>query len=339
MDGPVRALVLTAPRQAVVRDEAAPEPGPGEVVVEVDRVGVCGTDFELYTGELAYFAEGKSAYPLRPGHEWAGRVAALGEGVEERWRGARVTGDTMLPCGRCRLCRLGRGHVCPDRFEIGIRGGWPGALAERLAVPAARLHALPDGIDDQAGALVEPGANAWRAAAAADARPGTRILVVGPGTIGLLTAAFAAAAGAEVHVLGLDRAQEDLADRMGATQFWTHSRPPEPDFDAVVECSGDRSAPATAVTYVLPGGRLVYIGVASAPSLLDTRQLVFADVTAVGILSGSPGLAPAIRAYADGSVDPRPLVGATVGLDDAPAVVAGKLRPPVGTKIHIDPRS
>lgn len=334
----MRALVLTGPRQAVVRDEPAPEPGPGEVVVTVDRVGVCGTDFELFTGELAYFAEGKSAYPLRPGHEWAGRVSALGAGVEERWRGARVTGDTMLPCGRCRLCGLGRGHVCPDRFEIGIRGGWPGALAERLVVPAQRLHALPDGIDDQAGALVEPGANAWRAAMAADARPGTRVLVLGPGTIGLLTAAFAAAMGAEVHVLGLDRAQEELAGRMGVAEFWTHGWPPEPDFDAVVECSGDRRAPATALGYVLPGGRLVYIGVASGPSLVDTRGLVFADVTVVGILSGSPGLAPAIRAYADGSVDPRPLVGATVGLDDAPAVLAGKLRAQTGTKVHIDPR-
>ena len=96
----------------------------------------------------------------------------------------------MLGCGRCRRCRAGNGHVCADRHEIGITA-WPGALADKVLVPATSLHRLPASVDDRAGALVEPGGNAQRAVAAAQAGPGRRILVCGPGTIGLLAVAFA----------------------------------------------------------------------------------------------------------------------------------------------------
>ena len=135
----MRAFVLTAPRTARVEDVPLPEAAPGQVVVEVERAGICGTDVELFTGELAYFTRGKSRFPLRPGHEWCGRVSAIGDGVNPRWLGRRVTGDTMLGCGHCHRCRSGRQHLCAERFEIGIRGGWPGALAEQLVVPASAL--------------------------------------------------------------------------------------------------------------------------------------------------------------------------------------------------------
>ncbi len=133
----------------------------------------------------------------------------MGPGVDEAWLGRHVTGDTMLGCGHCRLCLGGRQHVCHDRFEIGIRGGWPGALAEQVLVPANALYALPDSVDAVAGALVEPGGNAWRAVQAAEAAPGARVLVYGPGTIGLLAGLLAAAEGLEVHLAG--RSQRSLA--------------------------------------------------------------------------------------------------------------------------------
>lgn len=99
----------------------------------------------------------------------------------------------MLVCGRCRRCGTGLQHVCEDRFEIGIRGGWPGALAEQLPVPVTALHAPPDAVDAVAGALVEPGGNALRAVEGAALGPGARLLVLGPGTIGLLAARLALA--------------------------------------------------------------------------------------------------------------------------------------------------
>jgi threonine dehydrogenase-like Zn-dependent dehydrogenase len=336
----MRAVVLTGRGSCAVHDVPVPEAAPGEVVVDVERVGVCGTDVELFTGELDYFATGSSTYPLRPGHEWCGRVAAVGDGVDERWLGRRVTGDTMLGDQMCRRCRRGRQHVCAHRQEVGIRGGRHGALAEQLAVPAWSLHDLPATVDAVRGALVEPGGNALRAARAADLAHGDRVLVTGPGTIGLLVAMFARAAGAEVHLLGLPDRSLSFARSLGFAHRWTEDDLPDLPFDAVVEASNAVHLPARALDLVEPGGRVVYIGLAGSPSTIDTRTLALKDVTAVGVLSASPALAATVAAYASGAVDPAPLVAATVGLEDVGTVLAGK-RPPgagPGPKIHVDPR-
>lgn len=338
--GTMRAFVLTGPGRAEVQEVPAPRAVPGEVVVDVERVGVCGTDVEFFTGEMAYLHEGHSSYPIRLGHEWAGRVSAVGEGVDPAWVGRRVMGDTMLGEGTCRRCRRGHQHVCEHRQEVGIRGGRPGALAEQLAVPARSLHALPDPVDAVLGALVEPGGNALRAAQAAGVGAGDRALVLGPGTIGLLVAMFLRSAGAEVHLMGRSAESLGFARSLGFENTWTEDELPDLPFDAVVEASNAARLPALALERVEPPGRVVYIGLAGSPSTIDTRALVLADVTAVGILSASPGLEATIAAYASGTVDPRPLVAATVGLDRVADVLAGERLPGAGPgpKIHVDPQ-
>ncbi|MEU3612118.1 alcohol dehydrogenase catalytic domain-containing protein [Streptomyces sp. NPDC006872] len=336
----MRAFVLTAPGAYEVQEVPAPVAGPGEVVVDVERVGVCGTDMEFFTGAMAYLHQGHADYPMRLGHEWSGRVASVGDGVDAGWLGRRVMGDTMLGCGGCRRCRRGRQHVCEQRQEVGIRGDRPGALAEQLAVPASSLHALPDSVDAVLGALVEPGGNALRAAEATATGAGDRALVLGPGTIGLLVAMFLRAAGTEVHLMGQTEGSLAFARTLGFEHAWTRTSAPDLPFDAVVDATNAVELPQWALESVEPGGRLVYIGLAGVPSRIDTRSLVLKDVTAVGVLSASPGLDAAVRAYADGSVDPRPLVATTVGLDEVGAVLAGERpdRAGPGPKIHVDPR-
>jgi 2-desacetyl-2-hydroxyethyl bacteriochlorophyllide A dehydrogenase len=333
----MRALIIDGTRSASVRRVPVPVPGPGQVVVDVHQVGICGTDVELFTRELPYFDQGKSSFPLCPGHEWCGTVSALGAEVDEGWAGARVTGDTMLGCGRCRRCATGRHHVCEDRSEIGI-AGWPGALAEKLLVPVGSLYRLPAGVDDRAGALVEPGGNALRAVRAAHAGPGRRLLIWGPGSIGLLAASFARAAGAEVHVVGVDTRREELAKTFGAARYWTTGNPPQETYDAVIDCTSDETVPALALRFVEPAGTVVYIGLSRRPSLVDSRDIALRDITAVGILGASAGLASAIEHYADGRVDPGPLAQVVVGLDRAAQALDSQLDPGAGTKIHIDPR-
>ena len=180
-----------------------------------------------------------------------GVVTELGAGVDASWLGRRVTGDTMLGCGRCRLCRSGRAHVCAEREEVGIRRGRPGALAERIAVPASSLHALPDEVDDVLGALVEPAGNALRAAQAAlSLASGTRaerVLVVGPGTIGLLAAMFVRAAGADVHLVGVSEASVQFARALGFTAWLGWDAVPDTPFDAVIDAATDASTAARAV--------------------------------------------------------------------------------------------
>ncbi|QIG40260.1 alcohol dehydrogenase catalytic domain-containing protein [Microbacterium sp. 4R-513] len=333
----MRALVIVGPNHAEVQDVAPPEAVPGEVVVDVHRAGICGTDVEFYTGEMQYLHTGHAAFPMRIGHEWMGTVSAVGDGVDPGWIGTRVTGDTMLGCGVCHRCRGGRQHVCADRTEIGIRGGRPGALAEQLAVPVRALRRLPDAVDDAMGAMVEPGGNAFRVTDAAALRRGERVLILGPGTIGLLCALFARAAGAEVHLVGVEERSLAFARGLGFDGVWTEPSLPRLRWDAVIEASTAPQLPARAVELVEPGGRVVFIGLSGTPSLLDTRELALRDVTATGILSASPGLDGTISAYASGSVDPRKLIAATVSLDELPAILAGE-RPAdagPGPKFHV----
>jgi len=337
----MRAFVLTGPGESSVQDVEPPTAGPGQVVVDVGRVGVCGTDMEMHSGQMSYLHDGLAHYPLRLGHEWCGTVSAVGDGVDPGWLGRRTTGDTQLGCGHCHRCLTGRQYVCEDRFEIGLRRGFDGALAEQLAVPVTTLLPLPDGVDDAAGALVEPGGNALRAVRGAEAGEGERLLVLGPGTIGLLAAQFALARGCEVHVLGVTAASVGFAASLGVHGAWTPDSLPDLRWDGVIDASNDPSSPARAADLVDAGRRVVYIGLSEAPSVLDTRTLAMKDVTAVGVLSASPGLAGAIDLFASGRVDPRPLVAATVTLDDVGAVLRGE-RPAgagPGPKIQVDPRA
>lgn len=336
----MRAFIVNGPGAAEVQDIAPPTAAPGQVIVDVSRVGVCGTDIELFTGEMAYLKEGFATYPIQLGHEWCGTIAAVGEGVSQQLLGKRTTGDTMLGCGSCHRCLTGRHHVCDLRYEVGVRNGWPGALAEQLAVPASSLHLLPDAVDDASGAMVEPGGNALRAVQAANLLPGDRVLVTGAGTIGLLAAMFAKAENAEVHLLGRSASSLEFARTFGFAGVWSEENLPALPFDAVIDASNAPALPAAAVRLVEPGKRVVYVGLSGTPSLVDTRELALKDITAVGILGASAGLAETIERYADGSLDPRPLVHSTIGLYGLADTFAGKRSPHAGPgpKLHVDPR-
>ncbi|GAA1952956.1 zinc-dependent alcohol dehydrogenase [Microbacterium deminutum] len=339
----MRALVVTAPRQASVQDVPDPVAAAGQLLVDVERVGICGTDVELYTGEMAYIDQGHTTFPLRLGHEWTGRVIAVGDPGDESWIGKRVTGDTMLGCGHCDYCLGGHHHVCPDRFEVGIRDGWAGALAEKVLIPTRFAYEVPEHVSVTAAALVEPGGNSLRAVRAANVEPGQRVLILGSGTIGLLAAQFARAAGAEVHVGGARKGSLALAETLGAQRTWQLddlADSASEQFDAVIEATSNPAMPALSVRLAKPAGRVVYIGLSSTPSLVDSRDIALKDITAVGILSASPGLAGAIGHFADGSVVPDPIVSEVVALEDVPDRLEGRRGADAGAgpKVHVDPR-
>ena len=339
----MRALVVTAPRQAAVLEVADPVPNPGQLLVDVERVGICGTDVELYTGAMAYIEHGHTHFPIRLGHEWAGRVVGVGDPADEQWIGKRVTGDTMLGCGHCEYCFAGTHHVCPNRFEVGIRDGWAGALAEKVLIPTRFAYEIPEHVSLAAAALIEPGGNSLRAVRAANITPGQKVLVLGSGTIGLLAAQFALAAGAEVHVGGVREGSLALARSLGVPHTWQLEElaaTASDQFDAVIEATSNETMPALSVRLAKPAGRVVYIGLSSTPSLVDTRDVALKDITAVGILSASPGLAGAIEHFADGSVIPDAIVSEVVSLEDVPARLEGRRGADAGPgpKVHVDPR-
>lgn len=337
----MKAFLIPRPGEGVVGDVAAPTPGTDHVVIDVLRAGICGTDVSIFYRDDDGARHTRTPRPLRPGHEWSGRVVEIGAGVPDEWLGRRVTGDTMIGCDHCARCDDGRHHVCDARFEVGVRGDWPGALAEQLVMPVRSLYQLPDTVSDEAGAMVEPGANAYRAVTAAAVRPGFPVLVAGPGTIGLLCLLHALAFDAEVHVLGVDADALALAASLGAHGVWTAESLPKLPWDAVINATDDSTMPQRAFELVEPGRRVVLIGSGHAPATIDSRMLTGKDVTAVGILGGSGGLAATIDAYASGSVDPTPLIARTIGLGGVADALSGHAwtaRPGGRPKTLVDPR-
>ena len=250
----------------------------------------------------------------------------------------------MLGCGRCEYCRAGNHHVCPNRDEVGIRDDWAGALAEKVLIPTRFAYEIPEHVSVTAAALVEPGGNSLRAVRAAKIEPGHKVLVLGSGTIGLLAAQFALADGAEVHVGGEREGSLELARSLGVHAHLAARRARglgvrsvrrghrrhQRRHDARAVGAARRSRPAASST---SGCR--------RPRASSTRRdIVFKDITAVGILSASPGLAGAIEAFASGAVVPDAIVSEVIALDEVPSRLEGQRGPDAGPgpKVHVDPR-
>src|SRR3954452_13541804 len=202
----MRAIEFHGGERLELVERPDPEPGPGDLLIAPAAVGICGTDVEIFDGSMAYFRDGLSAYPVVPGHEWAGVVVDAGRDVRGFSAGDRVVGEVAIGCGHCVRCRAGRPHVCATRTETGIARR-DGAMATRLVFPAA--HAHPVDLPARAAALVEPTSVALNAARRGEVA-GRTVAVVGAGPIGLLVGQCARAEGAAA-VLVADTRPDRLA--------------------------------------------------------------------------------------------------------------------------------
>jgi len=326
----VRAIEFHGGERRELVERPDPGPGPGEPLIAPAAVGICGTDVEIFDGSMAYFRDGLAAYPIVPGHEWAGEVVDVGAGVAGFAPGDRVVGEVAIGCGRCVRCRAGRPHVCALRSETGIVHR-DGAMASRLVFPAA--HAHPVTLDPEAAALVEPTSVALNAARRGEVA-GRSVAVIGAGPIGLLAAQCARAEGAAAVAV-----TDTRADRLAAARGLGFPELPEGEdaIDVALLCAGGETAVAAALAAVRPGGLVVAVGLCGAPRIpFDYDRLITHDLAVRGVL-GSVGLWPeAIALIERGAVQTAPLVTATFGLErarDALESLAGNL------KVLIDPRS
>jgi 2-desacetyl-2-hydroxyethyl bacteriochlorophyllide A dehydrogenase len=306
------AAVLTGPSRLVVAAEPVPAPGPGQLLIAPDAVGICATDLELQDGSMPYLTSGVASYPLVPGHEWTGTVVAVGPGVEAFLPGDRVVGECSLGCGACERCAAGDYHICPRRSETGIFGQ-PGGMQERLLFPAAGAHRVPAAVRAEDAALVEPSAIAYRALARTGAGEGDPLLVVGAGTIGLLAAMIARARGVRVSLAEVDEDRAAFARSLGLEV----AAPERTGFPFVVEASGSAGGRRDAVRRCDAGGTVVLVGFVGAIEELDLDDVVVRDLTLRGSL-GSPGVWPAvIELLETGALRPSVLVTHRFPLEQA----------------------
>ncbi|MCL4295538.1 MAG: alcohol dehydrogenase catalytic domain-containing protein [Anaerolineae bacterium] len=312
----MKGVAKIAPGEGNVALIDAPEPQvlPLHVLIEVKAAGICGTDLHIYHDEF------KSTPPVIMGHEVAGVVVEVGEGVESCRPGDRVTSETYFyVCGQCQFCREGLINLCPSRRSIGSRAN--GAFTRYLLVPQQNVHPLPDSVDEQAGALTEPLACCVRALELTRVEPGETAVISGPGAIGLLMMQVVRAAGARVIVLGTnaDEARLEKAAQMGAdfvfnvqiTDTLTTIREMTNGLgaDVVFECAGAALSAQHCLDLVRRQGRYAQVGLFGKPIAWDLEQVCYKELK----VSGSNATVPsawrkAVALLAGGQVQVGPLI-------------------------------
>jgi alcohol dehydrogenase/L-iditol 2-dehydrogenase len=273
----MRAVVLDAEPRALrlVSDWPEPQPGPGEVLVQVRGVGICGSDLALHAGRRQ-----PPSFPWVVGHETFGEIAATGPGVDASRTRQRVVVEPNIPCDTCPACRAGRTSACPHRKVLGF--SVPGTLAERIVVPAAFAWPVPRDWGDGDAVCAEPltvAHTAIRRALALSAAA-EHCLVIGAGSQGTLACIALAASGITPAVLDPQPGRRALAAELGART----AEPGEGGFGLVFETSGAPDALAEAVDRAARGGLIVLMGLNSQPVPLVTQRIVQRQLTLMGSL-------------------------------------------------------
>ena len=281
----MKALQKTRPAFGLeLRDVAPPDlPGAGEVIVEVQAAGLCGTDLHIYEWTPGYEAM-TAVMPVTLGHEFSGTIAAVGPGVPGIPVAALVVVRPSIACGRCDACRSGDADACASRSGLGVTRD--GGLARFACVPAANCIVVPEGMDAEIAALTEPMTVSAEAVRTGEVRSGDRVLVLGPGNIGQGVALFAREAGAaQVVIVGkddglrlgvlrrlgfsdtVDVGERTLADALAS--YLSAGR-----FDVVIEATGVPAVVAQGLDVLRKGGILVVCGIHPGPASVNLTRLV-----------------------------------------------------------------
>ncbi len=317
-----------------VASVADPIPGPGEVVVAVAACGICGTDLHIVDGEFA-----PTRYPIVPGHEFAGHVVAVGDGVTTVGEGAAVAVDPSLFCGECHYCAIGRGNLCERWNAIGVTRN--GACAQFALAPAANCYPLPEGVEVRHAALIEPLSCAVRGFDLLPRRLGEHYLIYGAGTMGLLMLQLARRAGAaSLSVVDLNTDRLAIATKLGADAVATGAgeldRPQ--GWEVVIDCTGVVAAIEDALTRVRRGGTFQQFGVAPADAMASFSpfRVYHDEITIVGSMAVLASFGRAVELMGRGVVDAETMISHSFALDNYPDALDA-FRAGSGCKLQIRP--
>jgi L-iditol 2-dehydrogenase len=298
-----------------IREIPDASPGPGEVMIEVKAAGICGTDIHIWKDEY------KSVPPMIMGHEGAGVIAALGEGVQGLAIGDRVTSETFAKfCGRCFFCKQGQINLCPERRSIGTHLN--GFFAKYLIIRASAVHPLPEGISFWAGALSEPLACCVHGILErTPLSAGDWVLISGPGTMGLISLQLAKAGGGKAIVLGTDKDEGRLAlaKQLGADVTINVQREdPAPRVlelteglgaDTAIECAGAAPSFNQCLKLVRKAGRISQAGLFGKAVEVDLELVAMKELEVIGFFSHVPSAWDrGLKLMAEGKVLTEPLV-------------------------------
>ena len=268
-----------------------PEPkcGINDVLIRIDRTGICGTDLHIYKWDA--WAQKTIPVPMVVGHEFVGEIVEVGENVSDFFAGEIVSGEGHVVCGRCRNCLAGRRHLCAHTSGIGVNR--PGAFAEFIALPMTNVWHHRPGIDRDVASIFDPLGNAVHTALSFDVL-GEDVLITGAGPIGCMAAAVVRHAGARhIVVTDVNDFRLGLAKRLGANRTVNVSRENLTDvqreldmhegFDVGLEMSGSPPAFRTMIDSMCHGGKIAMLGIPSEEIVIDWNKVVFNMLTIKGI--------------------------------------------------------
>ena len=286
----MRALVKKHAEPGIWMDSVAmPEPGPNDVLIDIAKTAICGTDIHIYQWDD--WAASTIPVPMTVGHEFSGRVAAVGSEVRGFEIGDRVSAEGHITCGVCRNCRAGRRHLCINTVGVGVNR--PGSFAEHITVPAFNVFPLPDAIDDDTAAILDPLGNATHTALSFDL-VGEDVLITGAGPIGIMATAIARFVGARhVVVTDVNDYRLALARKMGATLTVNVSSSSAREamaelgmtegFDVGLEMSGHPAALVEMLDALHHGGKLAMLGIPPGGTAIDWNQVIFKGLVIKGV--------------------------------------------------------
>jgi len=343
----MKALLMSEYKSLSVVDMPTPDVGDGDVLVRVRACGICGSDIHGYDGST-----GRRIPPLVMGHEAAGVIERVGQGVRDFAIGDRVTFDSTVSCGACDFCRRGQINLCDNRTVLGVSCGdyrRHGALAEYVAVPSRILYKLPDRLPFEHAALIEAVSIAVHAVNRHRPAPDDVVVVVGSGMIGLLTIQVLAARGStHIVAIDIDSRKLALARQMGATRTLN---PRECDVvtsirnatggrgaDVSFEVVGHADTVETSIGVVRKGGTAVLVGNLSPRVELPLRVVVSREISVLGSCASNGEIPESIDLLARGVVNVDPIISLKAPLDDAPDLFARLYRgDPSLMKVVIQP--
>lgn len=285
----MRALVKRKPETGLWMEEVpVPEPGPHEVMIKVDKTAICGTDLHIYKWDE--WSQKVIKPGLVIGHEFVGHVSEVGSGVRDVRPGDRVTAEGHITCGRCRNCRAGRRHLCPNTVGIGVNIN--GAFAEYVVVPEMNVWQLPDAIPSELAAFFDPYGNAAHCALSFDV-VGEDVLITGAGPIGIIATGICRHVGARnIVVTDLNDYRLKLAKDMGATRTVNVGSEKLDDvvedlgmegFDVGLEMSGSPVAFNDMLHHMYHGGHVALLGILPSSTRIDWDHVIFKGLEMKGI--------------------------------------------------------
>jgi len=279
----MKTLITAGKNDLAMHEVADLLPGVGEVIATPLLVGVCGTDLEIIDGKIN---PDYVRYPATIGHEWVGRIIAVGTDQDPALIGERIVTEGIVPCMSCFECKDGSTNRCTSYSEIGFT--LPGAGAEQVRVPSPQFHVIAKEVSDESAVLVEPASVVTQGFLKVKPKPGSSVLIIGDGTIALIAARLIRNWNPLlVHMLGLKKAQTDLAKLAGADEFLTE--PADITYDLIVDASGAPSRISGAVNQLTRGGSLLLIGFTGfkVPTTMYVDDIVNRDANIYGSFSYS----------------------------------------------------